>query len=73
MFMLIQNFNEPRHVRAFEIMGQTNIHIKVRYCVLLAPGTVTDNDRMLYILYADLVNSDMTCVPNILGIWDFSP
>ena len=72
MFMLIQDFNETRHVRTFEIMRQTYIHIKVRYCMLLAPGTVTDNDRMLYILNADLVYGDMTCVPNILGIWNFS-
>ena len=58
---------------ALEIMGQTDIHIKVGDGVLFATRTIADNNRMLDVFDADFIYGYMTGVLNILCIWNLSP
>src|SRR5210317_105119 len=41
---LIENFNEPAHMRPFELMREIDIHIGSRDCLLLFLRLVADSD-----------------------------
>ena len=70
--MLIQYLNETRHVSAFEVMGQFNIHIKVRNSMLLTFTSVFNPHRMANVFNPYLINSDLPVIVAALDICYFT-
>jgi hypothetical protein len=57
-FVAVEDFHEARHVRAFEVVRQADIHVEHGDRVLYAAGFVEHLDRVAYRLDADLVDGD---------------
>ena len=70
--MVVQNRNKARHVRALEVVGQVNVHVESRNCVLLAIAAVTHANGVTDILDSDLVDGDLACIRATLNILDFA-
>jgi hypothetical protein len=68
--VLMQDFHEARHVRAFEVVGQVHVHVESRNGVLLAGGAVLDAHRMGDVLDADAVDGDTAGIHPALDVLD---
>ena len=71
--MATEDFDEPGHMRAFEIVRQFHIHAEVRHSMLIQTIAVLDPNRMAQILHANLVDSDVPVVWTALNIRNLSP
>ena len=67
-FMVIENLNETRHMRALEIVRQVHVHIEMRDGVLLAAGTILDAHGMTDILDAHFVDGNAARVGAVLHV-----
>ena len=68
--LVVQDLDEARHVRAFEIVRQVHVHVEIGDGVLLATGTVLDAHRVIDILHADPVDRDAARVGTVLHVLD---
>ena len=66
--MLAQDFNETRHVGAFEIVRQFDVHVEDCDRVLFVAAAVLDPDRMAQSLYPDLVDRQVAVIGFDLNI-----
>ncbi len=54
----MQDLDEPRHVRALEVVRQAHVHVERGDGVLLAGGAILDPHRMADVLDADAVDGN---------------
>lgn len=69
--MAAEYLDEPRHMRAFEIVGQAHIHIDTGNSALFALVAVGEYNWVADILYADAVNVEISVIPLILNIFQY--
>ena len=55
----------------FEFVRKSNHHVETCDCMLLAAGSISDHDRVLYILNTNPVNRDPSGIFSALGIRNF--
>lgn len=65
---LVQNLDEPAHVRALEVMGQVHVHVDLGVDVLGAVGAVQHDDGIFDALDADLGDGDVAFVRLVLDV-----
>lgn len=63
--------DKPRHMRAFEVMGQAHIHIDTGNSALFALVAVGENDGVADIFDTDAVNVEVSMIPLILNIFQY--
>jgi hypothetical protein len=66
----MQNLDESRHVRAFEIVRQVHVHVEGGNGMLLAIGAIAQLDGVPNILDADFVDRDTPMVSARLNVFD---
>jgi len=64
----VEDFDEARHVCAFEIVRQEHVHVESGDGVLDAVVLVRDPDRVTDAFDADLVDGDLPCIGRALHV-----
>ena len=65
----IQDLDEARHVRAFEIVRQVHVHVEIGDRVLLAARAVLDLDRVENVLDADAIDGNAARIGAALHVF----
>ena len=68
--LVMQHFDEARHMRALEVVRQVHVHVEGRHGVLLARRAVLDLDGMADVLDADAVDRNLARVGAGLHVLD---
>ena len=71
-FLLMQDFDETRHVGALEVMRQVHIHVEISNGVLVMTGSVSNTHWMDNIFYAHFIDRELTMVFPTLHVLDRS-
>ena len=66
--VLVEDLDEPAHVGALELVGQTDVHVDGGIDVLDPVGPVLDDDGVLDALDADFFDIDLPAVPAALHV-----
>ncbi len=66
----VEDFDEARHVRALELVGQADVHVEHGDGILHTAGALCDLDRVANRLDADLVYGELAPVLGVLDIGD---
>jgi hypothetical protein len=64
----MQDFDEARHVRAFEIMRQIHVHVEIRNGVLLTTRPIFHLDGVIDVFDTHLVDGDLARIGVSLDI-----
>lgn len=66
----MQDLDEARHVRAFEVVRQVHVHVEVGDGVLFATGAIFDPHRVIDVFHPHAVDRDLARVGAALQVLD---
>ena len=68
--MLIEALNEATHVRAFEFLGEIDIHVDIGHRLLTTVRLIQNGDGIADILDTHLVDADVAVIPGVLDVFE---